>query len=403
MTIGSIVQLTWDSYGIPSDQLVKLELWEYGIFKEVIVASTPNTGTYDWDTTGIDPCEGYRIRIELLACSYVNNITEIYFGSAIGTLAFKGALTEGLEFEILTDLLIEWDFVGLNEDATVDIELWKDGSFYSTIASGINCAVGGVYRRDGFSRWGDGSYTWSIPNLPNADNYMIKIKMHDCCPLIYGNTENLVIREFIHIDSYVYPRTELGYVKPITWTTTTPNASELVELVIVDSSENVLHTIATNLAGDEDYLWDTSLLPAVYKDGSTFLLMARQVANPIVRSVVKETCMIVTTSTSYRPEVGTSQSRSGNFQVGITQPVDYTDFGEATIELWKSGELVWSLIAYMEGSYTGTGEEPPTWDGLRWDHISPTTVPLGADYRVRIHIPGTAIDTMTAGDFTIVE
>ena len=76
LTSGNTETITWTSNNIAEDKLIKIDLYENDVFSSSITAGAFNDGSHDWDTTGLSGSVNYKIYIELVEDSYVNNLSD---------------------------------------------------------------------------------------------------------------------------------------------------------------------------------------------------------------------------------------------------------------------------------------------------------------------------------------
>lgn len=167
LKVGATLPITWTSVGVPPTSNVKIELSRGtgAAFTETIVASTPNTGSYDWVVTGPanDLC---RVKITTLTGEVVSDEGDSTFRIIEGTLTVDTP-NDGEVAILGTVLPITWTttgFAGPTENPTVAIELSEDGGFsWRTLFS---------------STRNDGSEDWIVSGTPTFDA-LIRVSLRD--------------------------------------------------------------------------------------------------------------------------------------------------------------------------------------------------------------------------------
>lgn len=148
--------ITWDSKN--AGGYVAIELYERGNLYSTITSNTINDGSYSWTIpSNMDKKSNYQIKIKSILFSNVDGVSgdfsiderTVFIGSPSGGETwFKGEIYP-----------INWE----SEDAGkyVDIELYEDGEYHSTIASNTE---------------NDGNYEWRIPeDFTSGSEYSVKI------------------------------------------------------------------------------------------------------------------------------------------------------------------------------------------------------------------------------------
>jgi hypothetical protein len=160
ITAGDSYNITWSSTYISSNALIKIDLYKNNVFSSTI-ATTQNSGSYSWNTTGITTfASDYKIKISLVNSS-ISDISDNAFEIKDAVKTITVTLPNGGEQITVGDSYnITWTSSNISASDNVKIELFKNGSFNSTItASTIN----------------DGAYSWDTTGLTLANDYKIKI------------------------------------------------------------------------------------------------------------------------------------------------------------------------------------------------------------------------------------
>jgi len=84
VSIDSDIDITWTS-NINSSENIKIDLYKNNVYSSVISASTVNDGSFTWDTTGLTADTDYKIYIELLSDSGVNDLSNADFELEVGS------------------------------------------------------------------------------------------------------------------------------------------------------------------------------------------------------------------------------------------------------------------------------------------------------------------------------
>ncbi len=160
---GTTHLITW------SDNLcenVRIELWKGGSFFSLLASSTPSTGSFPWAITNSYPAgNDYKIKImsQALNSGATNTVFDFsdnFFtiGSNTNCYVTVTSPNGGEIWAVGSTHNITWQS---NSNYNVRIELWKNGTFYSTISS---------------SSPNTGTLTWSIPfSIPGGTTYKVKI------------------------------------------------------------------------------------------------------------------------------------------------------------------------------------------------------------------------------------
>ncbi len=136
----SSVQILWDSSGIECSNEVSIELWKSGVHDSIISPMTTNDGYYNWNIPSIQtPGNDYIIRIKDGVNANIYDDTDMFFSIIdANECLYKMIIPNGgQEFVIGQETLILWSPFGFDCGDTFNIDLYKDESFYSAIASGI--------------------------------------------------------------------------------------------------------------------------------------------------------------------------------------------------------------------------------------------------------------------------
>ncbi len=136
---------------------VKIELYKGGVFYSIIVDTTQSDGYYLWSVNAAESGNDYRVKITSLGSNNDFDISDADFSIAKNVITISRP-NGGETLQAGTDNSIVWaDSIY----APVKIELYKGGSFYSSIVD---------------STPSNGFYLWTIDNgVQNGTDYKIKV------------------------------------------------------------------------------------------------------------------------------------------------------------------------------------------------------------------------------------
>ncbi|MBS9770267.1 MAG: VCBS repeat-containing protein, partial [Trichodesmium erythraeum GBRTRLIN201] len=216
---------------------VKLELYKDNFLQATISSSTPSDGSFSWTVpTSLTSGSNYNIKMTKVNDSsiydYSNNFTiepnkevNITFPSNFTSLQ------TGQSYDI------QWTD---NIDENVKLELYKGGSFNSTISS---------------STESDGSYSWAVPtSVTTGSDYQVKITSISDSSLSDFSNSNFTIKpeDFITVSSPDGGNTlELGKTYTINWS---DNIDENVKLELYKAG-SFFGTISSSTASNGSYSW----------------------------------------------------------------------------------------------------------------------------------------------------
>ena len=148
--------ITWDSKNAGS--YVKIELYGSYSFHSTIRSNTSNDGSYLWTIpSSISTESSYRLRITGMPEGVVYDYSDNFYidERTISVVSPSG----GENWYLGETYAIQWNSENIGQ--LVDIELYEDGEYHSTIASNVA---------------NDGYYYWTVPNRLNlSSEYSIKI------------------------------------------------------------------------------------------------------------------------------------------------------------------------------------------------------------------------------------
>jgi 5-hydroxyisourate hydrolase-like protein (transthyretin family) len=158
---GTTKTITWSKLGSPGAN-VKIDLYKAGVFKQTIVASTPNDGSQTWTIPAIQTLgTDYKIKVTSTSNGAYTDMSNNNFMIGSPTSITVTSPNGGENWQRGTTKTITWSKLG-NPGANVKIDLYKAGVFKQTIVA---------------STPNDGSQTWTIPwTVPIGSDYKINIK-----------------------------------------------------------------------------------------------------------------------------------------------------------------------------------------------------------------------------------
>jgi len=264
---GDSVDINWTSQGTVSN--VKVDLYKGTTLNQTIVASTTNSGSYNWTTVSTSLADGsdYKIRVSNVADSSVYGESDAFKIEARSITVTKPA--SGTIWTIGRSGDIAWTSKGNINN--VKIDLYKGGAFNQLINA---------------STENDGSYTWDVidPSLLDGSTYSIKVS-YASDSNVYGDSPLFRIEEkSITVTS---PAANSYWTKSastnITWNYKGTMSYMKIELykggafkqTIIASTSNsgsYSWTVATSLANGSDYKIRISYTtdPSIYAESAEF-------------------------------------------------------------------------------------------------------------------------------------
>ncbi len=243
---GDTISITWSYNDIGN--YVKIDLYRSGSFFEVIDSNTTNDGEYYWLVDSYySPSYSYSIKVTSLADSSEYDYSGLFYikqksievNSPDGNdLLYKGDTTD-----------ITWS--SENIYGYVKIEVYEEGSYYSTITSYTN---------------NDGSYSWNVPtHLSSSKDYKIKISSISE-PSVYDYSEEFNIGE--RSIEILFPTGGETLYKQATYSITwnSGNAGSYVNIKY-RTGYSSWYTIGSRILNDGDYDWT---IPSSVSTGSQY-------------------------------------------------------------------------------------------------------------------------------------
>jgi hypothetical protein len=231
--------IVWDPPKDISD--VKIDLYRGGSFVEAIIKMTSNDGNYSWGIPYTLQSGGnYKIRISQYSDNSLYDESDNSF-SIIPPIITLISPNGNENWQIGSSQTISWTITA-GIAYSVNLELYKNGSFYSTIASNL---------------WNEGNYTWEIPqSLTPGTNYKLKIiSKYDITAQDESDDFFSIIPTRIEITQpSSYERNwNAGSSYNIKWNP--PGIGNSVNLYLYDAQQNQIDVIAQNIPNTGSYQW----------------------------------------------------------------------------------------------------------------------------------------------------
>jgi hypothetical protein len=152
---GETYTITWTS--VNTGNYVSIELYKDGSYFSTVISNTSNDGSYSWQIpTDLASSSSCNIKIKSLVYSNLYGISG-YFSIDNRSITVNSP-SDGETWYKGEGNIIIWDSEGAGD--YVNIDLYKDGQYYSSIASDAS---------------NDGDYPWMIPSNIPPGSYQIKI------------------------------------------------------------------------------------------------------------------------------------------------------------------------------------------------------------------------------------
>jgi len=317
---GTTQSITWNYAGNPGTD-VKIDLYKGGMFNSTLTESTligaDGSGYYDWQIPGnMALGTDYRIRISSTTDPTVYDESNMNFTIRKTLVLASPNGSEG--WDAGTTHSITWTYVG-NPGPDVRIDLYKGGTFISTIVSSTSSGSNGI-----------GSYKWTIPlDMTAGSDYQVKISSISKPDINDISDSNFAI------------------ASPPTMTLTSPNGGEIW-------SAGILHTITWTYTGDPDPNVKVILL----KGGAVDSTIASSTS---VGSGGSGSCDWLipagqTVGSDYKVKVMSTKngkildSSYGNFRITAKPSLAIT---------YPNGEEIWSAGTTRKIKWTYTGNPDP--------------------------------------------
>jgi hypothetical protein len=237
--------ITWTSSTGITNVKIELSLDSGANYTQVIVASTPNDGTFTWNPIPSEAVSDHcRIRISDVANAAVNDTSDADFTVQPLATIHVTSPNGGEKWQVLSVHNITWDVDPSIANVKIELSLDSGGSYPQVIAA---------------STLNDGTFEWN-PIPPEAESDYCRIRMSDVDnPLVKDESDADYVIHWpsIHVlipnggESW-----EVGSSHEITW-----ESSETGGTVSIayskDSFMYTSHVIVPDAPNDGSYLWDT--------------------------------------------------------------------------------------------------------------------------------------------------
>jgi hypothetical protein len=246
-TQGLDAEVKWSSTGAVSK--VKIDLYEAGTWKQAIVSSTENDGSYTWTVDSKLPeSTTYKVRV-----SDFNDAT-VYGESAQFTVEKKSLTisepTSSTKWSQGGSGNISWTWKGAI--SYVKIDLYKGGTWKQLIVS---------------STENDGSYTWTVSStLENGTDYKVRISDFNDATVYRDSVEFTIEPRSITLTKPISTTYwAKGYSGEVNWASTGNISSIKIDLY---KGTTLKQTIATWASNNASYTWWT--VSSTLDDGTDY-------------------------------------------------------------------------------------------------------------------------------------
>jgi hypothetical protein len=345
-TQGLNAEVKWTSKGAVSK--VKIDLYEAGIWKQAIVSSTENDGSYTWtvDSTLLDSTT-YKVRVSDESDSTV-------YGESSNFTIEKRSLTvteptSSTKWSQGTSGNISWSSKGVI--SYVKIELYKGSTSQLIVSSTEN----------------DGSYTWSPveSTLENGTDYKVRVSDFSDATVKGESAQFTIEAKSITVtkptSSTYWAK---GYSGAVNWTWTGNMSYIKIDLYKGTTLKTTIDTYDSN---DGSYTWGT--VDSALENGTDYKVRVSDYNNAAVYGE------------SVQFEIGppsitvTEPTASTVWVKGQSGAITWTMKGDTSyvkIELYKgtTWKATITTIASNNGSYT-------------WTTVT-SSLESGKDYKVRV-------------------
>jgi surfactin synthase thioesterase subunit len=361
LTAGTTQVIRWDDN---INENVVIDLYKGGAFHSIITTSTSSDGARSWDIPfTVEFGTDYSVKVTSIDDPAITDFSDNF--TIIDNYITVDSPNGGEEWLDTDDHQITWTD---NLAGSVEIQLLKGGSFYSSITT---------------STPSDGSYTWNIPGTtPSGSDYRIKIiSVNDGNIFDQSENEFTIINNDITVTSPNGGESWLtGSTQEITWF----NANSGDVKIELYKGEVSNLTIVESTPGNGSYFWE---VPTSITNGADYKIKITSVDQSAIFDFSNNTFEIYTGAITVK-----SPNGGESWQAGTTQNITWDDNipENVKIELFKGG-LSHSVI-----------EATTTSDGSKiWD--IPFALEAGNDYKIKISsIENPGLFDFSDDDFNIV-
>ena len=352
---GDTCSITWGVFDCGN---VKIELYKNGIFDSTIIASTPDDGSFDWTISG-GQAEGADYKVKITAVDVEDLFDESNANFSIGTITVTTP-NGGQVFNQGENYDITWTSV---IGGIVNIELYKGGSFYSTVASStLN---------------NGGPFSWPIPSVEGND---FKIRISSTANTsIYDESDAVFVIGTITVDSPNGGEAlKPGNNHDITWTSVI-GGNVKIELYKGGSFHTEIISSTANNGGP--YSWT---VPS--ENSSDFKMRITSTVNTGINDMSNANFGIGTITID-------SPDGAEIYEAGTQCSISWTSLvgGNVKIELYKGGSFHSEIASSTlnDGSYA-------------WDIPSDSNTIAGNNFKIKItSTGGSAVTDESNSNFII--
>jgi hypothetical protein len=258
-TRGTTQTITWTYAGNPGS-LVEIELLKNGNFYTTISASTSvgsaGTGSFNWTVPGVPLGSDYRVRITSTSDGTITDSSNANFSVTAPPNAITVTAPNGGEsWTRGTTQAITWTYTG-NPGSLVEIDLLKQGRFYTTISASTSVGSAGA-----------GSFNWTIPGVPVGNDYSVQVFSTSDASITDTSNANFTVQAgAITVTAPNGGESwTRGATQTVTWTFT-GNPGSLVEIDLLKQGRfytTISSSTSVGSAGTGSFNWTIPLgLPA---------------------------------------------------------------------------------------------------------------------------------------------
>jgi hypothetical protein len=244
---GETYSISWSS--THAGNYVKIDLYQGTSYISSITSSTYNDGSYPWTIwSSISPGSLYKIKISSTSYETVYDYSS-HFSITARYLSISSPQENDIWY------IGESNRISWTSDAGgyVSIQIYRDGSYYSTISSGSS---------------NSGSYQWTVPSfLPIDSLYQIKISSKQYSSVFDYSGYFSIDKRFIEIDIPSYQDTLfMGDFTTIAWDS--KNAGDFVSVNLYTGGV-LTSIIQSKTSNDGNYSWK---IPISLTPGSSYTI-----------------------------------------------------------------------------------------------------------------------------------
>jgi len=348
---GTTHTIHWTPLG-STGSTVKIELFKAGAFLQTLSSSTANDSYYIWHVSNsLVAGSDYQVRVASTTVSSADGYSALFTISEKPIITITNP-TASSNWQKGSNQLIKWTSQN-NAGSSVQIRLYKSGSYVSTIAASTN---------------NDGSYSWGVPtNVAASSSYQIRINSTSSGADDYSDNFTIANPPSLTVTNPGSGSNwQKGSAYSIQWTS--QGASGANVKIRLYKGGSYLQTITSSTANDDSYAWT---VPSNLVAGSDYQMRVSSttsssaddygdnftISNPPSLTVTKPTA-------------------SSNWQKGSAYTIQWSSQGttgaNVKIRLYKGGtyQLTVNASAANNGSYS-------------WN--VPTSLTAAGDYQIRVN------------------